>query len=384
MRNLRSLTVYTIVHMLVDFVCFYMLFSVFKLYAGVDLRELALGFLIYNALAFGLQPLFGYIYDKVCKLPIAAIGCLFITVAVWLSNSPWLMLALLGVGNACFHIGGGADSLVRANGRVSRSGIFVSSGALGVALGSVAGTNMWFGTALAGSMVPAALAGLSGIAVLILCPDHIKKDYHAKSLKTANKSSSSLLVIGLCTLAIVIRSFVGATIPTDWAKTTDMLILMLMPSIAAFVGKIVGGFLADAFGAKFVSIVSLLLSALLLCLFSDIPLLCTIGIILFNVPMSVTLCGIASKMPQRPGLSFGLSTLAILAGVIPTYIFTTGGSAWYSVVMAALIVAAAFCIRYAISDRKNKPSDKDTIQKDEFEKAETCELSSGENEAITL
>ncbi|NLM14719.1 MAG: hypothetical protein GX218_02545 [Clostridiaceae bacterium] len=41
----------------------------------------------------------------------------------------WLIIVALG--NACFHTGGGIDSLINARGRMSRSGIFVSSGVVG-------------------------------------------------------------------------------------------------------------------------------------------------------------------------------------------------------------------------------------------------------------
>jgi hypothetical protein len=47
---------------------------------------------------------------------------------------------------------------------------------------------------------------------------------------------------------------------------------------------------------------------------------------LFNFTMPITLVAISNTLPGRPGFSFGLTTLALIIGVIPTYAGAGAGS----------------------------------------------------------
>ena len=137
-RAAWSLAANTWTHFCVDFACFYMLFAGFYPAAG-SLAEVSAGFLLYNLIAFGCQPIIGYVCDAHRGVPISLIGCLLLVTSLVLLPFAWLALGLGALGNACFHIGGGIDSLINANGKMSRSGIFVSSGVVGLALGTLAG-----------------------------------------------------------------------------------------------------------------------------------------------------------------------------------------------------------------------------------------------------
>ena len=46
-----------------------------------------------------------------------------------------------------------------------------------------------------------------------------------------------------------------------------------------------------------------------------------LAIMLFNMAMPITLCGLVAAMPENVGFAFGLSTLALLLGYI---LFTVG------------------------------------------------------------
>ncbi|MEI6579654.1 MAG: hypothetical protein WCN92_09360 [Eubacteriales bacterium] len=132
----KSLIAYTFSHFCIDFACFFVLFSNFKAKTG-NIEIVAIGFIIYNIIAFGLQPLIGYLCDEKPKIPIAVSGCFLVAIGLLIMPIPWLSLGLCAVGNACFHIGGGIDSLKLADGKMFRSGIFVSTGALGVSFGTM-------------------------------------------------------------------------------------------------------------------------------------------------------------------------------------------------------------------------------------------------------
>ena len=107
-------------HYCVDFACFYMLFFGFRNSlppAGATLDTVSMGFLLYNILAFGLQPLIGYACDARKDIPIALIGCGLLLLGLALISFPWTSLVLCALGNACFHIGGRISSLVQSDGK---------------------------------------------------------------------------------------------------------------------------------------------------------------------------------------------------------------------------------------------------------------------------
>ena len=348
MRQRASLAAYTFSHFCVDFACFFMLFSGFRNgfpAGGAGLQTIALGFLLYNILAFGLQPLLGYLCDAHRRVPAAPIGCALLLAGLILISLPWGSLALCAVGNACFHIGGGIDSLVHADGKMARSGIFVSSGALGVTLGMLAGQG---GVPL---YVPMLLVALCGVLIVLF--DKSLRGGRPAARFALNGALPFSAVLALCLFSVVIRAYVGSSIPIAW-KTTAL--LMLLPSVGACAGKAAGGYLADRFGARTTGVVTLLLSVPLLCLGYGNPALCTAGIVLFNVTMPITLCAVASGFPDHPGLAFGLTTLGLLCGSVPTFFFVLPGNA-APAVMAVCIAVSALCLLLSIinQERKQKP-----------------------------
>lgn len=336
MRRRASLAVYTFSHFCVDFACFFMLFSGFRnglSAGGAALQTISLGFLLYNILAFGLQPLIGYLCDAHRRMPAALIGCALLLSGLALISLPWLSLVLCATGNACFHIGGGIDSLVHANGRMARSGIFVSSGALGVSLGILAGQGG------VRPLVPALLVALCGVLIFVFDKSRFGERPAAR-FAIANALPPFSAVLALCLFSVVIRAYVGSSIPIAW-KTTAL--LTLLPSIGACAGKAAGGYLADRFGARTTGAATLLLSVPLLCLGYGHPVPCTAGIVLFNVTMPITLCAVASGFPRNPGLSFGLTTLGLLCGSAPTFFFALPAAA-APIVTALCIAASAPCL----------------------------------------
>ena len=69
------------------------------------------------------------------------------------------------------------------------------------------------------------------------------------------------------------------------------------------------------------------LSVPLLGLFPNSQALCLVGLVLFNIPMPVTLAAVADLLPYNPGLAFGLTTLALLVGVVPVFLLPLAGGA---------------------------------------------------------
>ena len=90
-------------------------------------------------------------------------------------------------------------------------------------------------------------------------------------------------------------------------------------TLATACGKALGGILADRFGWVRVAISALIISAPLLSFFPGIPLLAISGIFLLQMTMPITLTALSNMLPGRSATAFGLSVLALIIGVIPSY-----------------------------------------------------------------
>jgi FSR family fosmidomycin resistance protein-like MFS transporter len=314
----------------VDFTCFFILFHGFGT-AMDSVETVATGFLLYNVIAFGLQPAVGFLCDGHPEIPIGIIGCALVATGLLAMPIPWVALALCATGNACFHIGGGIDSLIFAKGRMTRSGIFVSTGAIGVTLGTLAGRN---GRSL--EYLPYIFIGLS-ILLLLLFAQKIEKGASCRFDTASGLPFAAILIFALA--SVVIRALAGGMIPMSWK--TGVFFLML-PGFAACAGKALGGILGDRFGAKNTAVTALLLSVPFLLLGKNIAVLSVIGIILFNITMPITLCAVASKFPYNPGLTFGLTTLALLCGTVPAYFFLVPQSMVFPLLIALTLLSATF------------------------------------------
>ena len=317
MRNRSSLAAFALSHLAVDLACFFVLRGSF-LRAFSDGQLLSAGYLLYNALAFMLQLFIGLLVDRFRIAPrwCGLVGCLTVALGVALPVLPWLQLSIVALGNAVFHIGGGIDSLVFADGRFARSGYFISFGAVGVVLGSLLGPL---------AVVPAGVVSLLVLACavcLVACcrqpavPFEARFELAPAQLGGGVLRDAGVIVVLLCLSAIVIRALVGAFTPLTW-RTSDL--LLLVSALAVFAGKFCGGWLADRLGARSVCLVALAVSAPLLAFANSQPALCCLGLLLFNIPTASTLCVVASQLPGHPGFSFGLTTFALFLGTVPSF-----------------------------------------------------------------
>lgn len=365
MPGKRRLLLYTASHLLVDFVCFTVLFGFF-VPASPSLETTALAFLCYNTVAFGLQMFMGLWMDT-ARFPArggqfparggrippfvgAAAGCALVGIGALCGSVSWAAVLLVAVGNALFHDGGGIDSL-ESNGS-ARSGVFVSGGALGVGLGTLAGRSGAM-TASDSALPGWPLALAMGVCILLIlwqCRTSEPSPRPGRPRPALVKDSAA--VIWLCLLSVAIRAYAGAGVAVPW-KTAWW--LSLLPPVCAFLGKLAGGFLADWLGARRVGVTTLLLSIPLLCFGSASAVPYCLGLVLFNMTMAITLWRVFEMLPGRPGFAFGLCTLALLAGTVPTFFsaLPDGGRPY---ILTALIAVSALCLWLALPPAGAKPS----------------------------
>lgn len=301
----KSLVAYTYSHFAVDFACFYILLG--YVLQSKTVFEYAILALSYNTIAFGGQVLVGSFCDGNTNFKAGLFGGVLVLFALAFPSLPVVALILCAVGNAFFHVGGGIDSLVFSNGKTARGGIFVSTGAVGLILGTLLGNHGGY------AFVPALLMAAACLAMWKF--GMVKGENKSPSMRVARESLSYKIIVICALITIVFRSFIGGAIPISWGSSW----LVILPSCAACAGKALGGIFGDIFGVKRVGAISLILSIPLIVFATDTVVLCIIGLVLFNMSMPLTLGIIFSAMGKNTeGLSFGLTTLALLIGHIAT------------------------------------------------------------------
>lgn len=338
LKNISAnLLVYGTAHAVVDGICVAVIFSVFRNQI-VGANGIIGLVILYNALAFGLQAIFGLASDYLRSPRAAAfLGCILIGLsAVTFLSFPITAVILAGLGNALFHIGGGSISLNLTPKKAAAPGIFVAPGALGLFVGTIIGKNGQF------------IAWLAIFILAILCVAMfvIKKpemNYEQKEIKESEFNYFEAILL-LVLLSITIRSLVGSALVFPWKTNIDLLVIL---TGAVVLGKGLGGILADKFGWVKIAVGALALSIPFLIFGSNIPFLAIVGMFLLNITMPITLVAISNILPGRPGFAFGLTTLALIIGTMPTYtelkIFL--GTQWF---LFAIISISALSLYFGL------------------------------------
>jgi len=212
------------------------------------------------------------------------------------------VVALAGLGSAIFHAGGGATALTSTPGRAAGPVIFAAFGVIGLALGSHLAFYFSVITIIAFILTLIILA-----AALWFFP--IAPTILTKPVPIFSGMNIELLAFGLV-LAVALRSFVWTGIQSDEAGYSQ---LALSIALAAGLGKLTGGFLADQFGWRSYAISAMVLSAILLAFHSDAlwPLLAGIFFLQSVTPLSLAAMG--RLMPASPALA---ASLVLRVGVL--------------------------------------------------------------------
>lgn len=301
----QTAAVYATGHFLVDFSCALMM-----------LRTLPepVYFLVYNFCAFAMQMPIGLMADLLGKnKPFAMTGIGLVLLGTLPLPVP-LQVISIGLGNACFHVGGGREALLADN-KMTGLGIFVSPGAVGIYLGTVLAHNetvhIWVTISLA----------VIASAVWMLCPSGEKKNPTARP-----RPMLALLMLTV----VIVRSMIGLSMDSPW----KIGVFVTLGAVAAAVGKAAGGFLGDKLGSRNAGVLSLLLAAGLF-LLPDMGIAGVIGVLLFNMTMPITLRRACDALPGLEGFGFGLLTFGLFLGYLPSA-FGITVAPWLGAVMALI------------------------------------------------
>lgn len=319
------LCVYSAGHFWVDFSCAVLMFSQVS-----GTGEWALCVLLYNFCAFALQMPIGLLADRLGRQGrLAALGCALVTAGWGLAPLPAAAAVTAGLGNACFHVGGGVKVLRDGGDRAAPLGIFVSPGAFGIYFGALLGRRDGFPGWLS-------VAGLLLFALALLLLERREGETAAPAW-APSPDRNAVFVLICCFLVVVLRSYLGMVLAFPWKTGSWALAL----TCALVLGKAAGGFLGDRLGMVRASMLSLGLSAILFCL-SGFPLAGTAAVFLFNMTMPITLWAAARLLP--PGFAFGTLTFALFLGFLPVWlgwpVLFTGGTGYAAGALCSLALLA--------------------------------------------
>ena len=321
LKSMRvRLTLLSVMHLVTDGLCSFLVFS--RLYP--ENPELAFViFIAYNVLAFVTQSPIGILADKY-NLPrlFLAISAALILLGYLLAPLALLAVLCIGIGNALFHVAGGKYVTDKSGNSIDSLGIFVSTGAIGLALGQIYLT-----------LAPLAyifFALLIGSLILFLVgEDPENRSYPEELDRRFDPKIALLAVVGV----VFIRSFVGKMVSPSFTLTSGILITI---SVFTALGKATGGIASRLLGIRLTTALSMSIAAACLTLGIGNPYTFILGVFFFNFSMPITLYFANILLKGKEGFAFG--TLA--AFLAPAYFLAMLSS--YSLV--AKVVTAILCI----------------------------------------
>jgi len=212
--------------------------------------------LLYNVLAFGAQPLAGLLTDKLKNPKLAVLTGLFLmaaAVTMYFIN-PFIAVLFAGLASAVFHVGGGALALCSTPDRSSGAGLFSAPGVAGLAIGGYLAVSDIFPAAVI-------IALLSALAVFIFALKIPVLPYNAPRSENEFEKHDFIMLVLL--LAIALRSAVWNIFQhIEQGEITNIILI----SLSAAGGKIMGGYAGDLIGWRKYSFSALILAIPLLIL----------------------------------------------------------------------------------------------------------------------
>lgn len=337
-----GLGLYSVMHLLVDWIC---IGGVLALAGNALPEEGFLYILLYNIIAFGIQPFIGMVADENRLGTLVGVaGAVFVSVALLLIELPLLMILILAFGNGLFHIGGGIYSLYYREGKAAMPGIFVAPGAIGVFLGTVLSPSTTYLV-----VVVVVLLVISGLQWWINPYQDITRTTDVPDKEAFGlKGQGFYLVVFSLFIVIGLRGIIGGGLFLQWNSSFETKLIVLAMIV---MGKALGGILGDRFGFMKVGLGGLMSSLPLLSIGSHNAVLSCIGVFAFNLTMPITLTVLANLFKKYKGFAFGLTTLALATG----YIIDTSWDVMdlsKSVAVPVGIVISIVCLYYGLREER--------------------------------
>ncbi len=306
----KIISIYSLIHFIVDLSCAILVTNLVTQKMGLG-EKLFIAIILYNFFAFAVQLPVGIIADKVNKNALcSAIGCLLVAVAYAFSSYGIIACIIAGIGNSMFHVGGGIDVLNISEKKATLSGIYVSTGAMGIFLGSMSakyGFTEYY-------IIVLTLIFSAGMLAWLYA--QIKDKVKNVEMIILKLSANETIAVACLVFTVCIRSFVGLILSFEWKAN---MILAVLSIFAVILGKMFGGIIGDRIGFKKISIISLSISSVLFLFAFSNPASGILAILFFNMTMPITLTALSNILDNNRGMAFGLLTLALFVGSVPKF-----------------------------------------------------------------
>lgn len=298
-----------VMHLLVDGLCLCCLYLTVSSFSTQNILAV---FLLYNVLAFASQPLTGLIADRLTHrhwLLLLSVGFLSLGVLVSALLPLFFVIAtLLAVGNSLFHVWGGKQVALITGNDIRSLGVFVSTGAMGLAVGIVFFSWMLLCVFL--------------IALCVLMAFYLHIDSRAGTMScnadsgTDGSFSRPFVLVSVVALmaVVVLRSCLGTGFTSPLTGDSGS---VLLTGLVAMLGKMAGGWLVRLLGMlpAVIVMLSAVAGSLLFRHAGNHVLL--LGLLAVNCTMPVTLFLANVVLKGHEGLAFGL----LAAALVPGYLF---------------------------------------------------------------
>ncbi len=193
--------------------------------------------LIYSIIAFGGQLPIGFWLDNKQQIKPFAKASLFLLplsiIAFFITAEVGIIFS--GIASAFVHVTGGTVCLQVNEDKVGPLGLFTAPGVFGLTLGGIFGQY---------SLTPLIFIGLLVLVVSFLILRSTLPSYHIQKNKQSQLDGHDYIMLGLL-LIMCFRSFIFDIINHIAQQYSDGLLII---GISAFLGKIIGGFIADKIG----------------------------------------------------------------------------------------------------------------------------------------
>ena len=318
---MERLVISTLLHFLVDGLC---LCCLYLMAASSSMASLVGVFLLYNVLAFLTQPLSGLCADRLREphwmllesvmlltLAVGVASAVVLVASLHTSRLLILLVAtLLGLGNSLFHVWGGRQVALTTANDMRALGLFVSTGAMGLAVGAVFCS--W------------PLLYIFLLALCLLAAVYVQRDSRS-SIKAGDSRAKGGFGFGVVVLAVLalmafvmLRSFVGEAFSEDIPKQPKSMLLLI--GAVAMLGKMAGGWIARQFGVIKTLMTVAVVVALCVLLRDESEAVLLTGLFAVNCTMPVTLYLANVVLKGREGLAFGLLAAALIPGYLLAYL----------------------------------------------------------------
>ena len=342
LSTFRVVTVSAALHFLVDALC---LCCLYLLASPVGFEGVLGVFITYNVLAFLTQPLTGAIADRVkhghwlllTAVVLLTLGVLATSLVTLLlppstlhpepsTLTGWTLTAiLLGMGNSLFHVWGGRLVAVQSGNDMRALGIFVSTGAFGLAVGMV--FYSWL-------LVYAMLIAICGLALCFAVKEsqpstlHLPPSTFHPYPSTLHLSPSTIVFLLLILLVVAGRSLLGQQFSASIPQPSSVMLLAI--GALAMIGKMAGGWLCRWMGIiKAMAFVVVIVAVCWLFTIGGVWQMengewkvatVLLGLFAVNCTMPMTLYLANVLLPKHEGFAFGLLAAALIPGYLLAFI----------------------------------------------------------------